>query len=245
MKDFEKMTLGEIVSANYKTAGVFDRFGLDFCCNGQRTIEQACREKDIDPHTVIESLQALGDDRGDEADFNEWPLDALTDHIQTRHHSYVEEKSPALNRYLEKIANVHGNRHPELFRIQEIFKEIAGELAVHLKKEELMVFPYIKKLEKARAGGQAVNSPVFTTLRSPVRQLMADHADEGEKMEAIVQLSSGFTAPEDACNTYRVAFQLLAEFRDDLHRHIHLENNILFPRAIQLEEVLNAPISEK
>lgn len=243
MKDFEKMTLGAIVSANYRTAGVFDRFQLDFCCNGQRTIEQACREKDISPSEVIDALRALGDDRGEEANFNEWPLDSLVDHIQTRHHSYVEEKSPALNRYLDKIANVHGNRHPELFRIQEIFKEIAGELAVHLKKEELMVFPYIKKLEKARAAGQSVNSPVFSTVKSPVQQLMTDHADEGEKMETIARLSSGFTAPEDACNTYRVAFQLLAEFRNDLHRHIHLENNILFPRAIHLEEELNASVS--
>lgn len=236
MTNFDTMTLGEIVSKNYRTAEVFDRFNLDFCCNGNRKLSDACRQAGIDLTVVTEALNTLQNNTEDNVNFNDWPLDALVDHIQNRHHAYVEEKTPVIRQYLERICNVHGNRHPELLRIREIFNEIGGELAVHLKKEELMVFPYIKKMVKAKGEGAEVKPPVFGTINSPVKHLMADHADEGEKMETIGRLSNKFEAPDDACNTYRVAYQLLSEFRTDLHRHIHLENNILFPKAIALEE---------
>ncbi len=240
MKNLDEMSLGEIVSRNYRTAEVFSRFNLDFCCNGNRKIEDACKEGGVDPTEVIESLKALDMDKGDDLNFNEWPVDTLVDHIQKRHHAYVEEKTPLIRQYLEKICNVHGNRHPELLKIREIFNEVGGELAVHMKKEELMVFPYIRKMARAHAEGAAVNPPVFGTINSPVDHLKADHAEEGEKVARIAELSNSFIAPDDACTTYRVTFQMLAEFRDDLHRHIHLENNIVFPKAVRLEAELAA-----
>jgi len=231
--------LREIVSKNYRAAAVFDRYGLDYCCQGNRTLSDACTQRGIDVVEVIGALNGV-DNTQDPANPIDWPLDTLVDHIQNKHHAYVEEKSPIIMQYLEKVCNVYGHRHPELLRINDVFRDIASDLAMHMKKEEFMVFPYIRRMVRARQDGTAASSPLFKSINSPVKQLTAEHADEGQKIDLIERLSGNFTAPEDACNTYRVTYALLKEFRDDLHRHIHLENNILFSKAIQLEAQLNA-----
>lgn len=233
------MTLGEIVKKNYRTAEVFDKFNLDFCCNGGKKLEEACKKSEIDPQQVVDALNAINFESGDDMNFDSWPLDLLADYIQKRHHKYVEERIPVIKTYLERIASVHGIRHPELVEIQQLFSEIAGEIAVHLKKEELMVFPYIKKIVKAKASGSAISSSLFPTINNPVEALKEDHAAEGEKFHKISTLSNQYTTPSDGCSTYQVTYRFLKEFEQDLHRHIHLENNILFPKAVEMEKGLS------
>ena len=159
----------------------------------------------------------------------------LADYIEKKHHRYVDTRLLEITPYLEKIVRVHGDRHPELAEVEQLFKESAGELTVHMKKEEFMLFPYIRKMVQGRKEGVAVQAP-FGTVQHPVQAMMHDHDGEGERFRKIAALTDNYTAPEDACNTYRVTLSLLKEFEEDLHLHIHLENNILFPGAVDLEE---------
>ncbi len=242
METIGTLTLGEIVRQNYKAADVFEKFSLDFCCNGNQRIEDACAARGIDPELVRAELQKVESDGEKEGstDFDSWPLHELVDYITRKHHAYVSEQTPKINAYLDKIAQVHGSRHPELFEIRAIFKEIGGELAVHMKKEELMLFPFITKIERAMKNNEPAESPLFKSVQSPVQMMMADHADEGEKIARIAALSGGYETPADACNTFALTYQLLKDFEKDLHRHIHLENNILFPKSIEMEAELKA-----
>jgi regulator of cell morphogenesis and NO signaling len=239
MDRLETLTLAEIVKQNYKAAAVLEKFSLDFCCNGGRQIDVACKEGNVDSALVIEALRKLESRNPDDPDFNGWSMHKLVDYIQTRHHAYVEEKTPVLRRYLDKICQVHGVRHPELIEIRRLFWEVSDGLIVHMKKEEMMLFPFIKKIELAKESKTAAQSPLFKTVTSPVEMMKADHAEEGERLSRIATLTNHYTVPDDACNTYRVTYELLKEFEQDLHIHIHIENNILFPAAIQLESELN------
>lgn len=166
-------------------------------------------------------------------------MDLLADYIEKKHHRYVEEKSLEIKPYLDKICQVHGSRHPELYEINELFTASVGELAKHMKKEELVLFPFVRKMVKARQNGSSVDAPHFGTIQNPIQTMMAEHDNEGERFRKIESLSKDYTPPEDACNTYRVTLSLLKEFEDDLHLHIHLENNILFPKAAEMEKALN------
>lgn len=240
METIDTLTLGEIVRQNYKAADVLEKYSLDFCCNGNQSIEDACAARGIDPEQVRTELKRLESDASKDGsnDFNSWTLHALVDHIMKTHHAYVTEQTPKINAYLDKIARVHGSRHPELLEIRTIFNEVGGELAVHMKKEELMLFPFITRIERAKNKNESAESPLFKSVQSPVQMMMADHADEGEKFARIAALTGGYQTPADACNTYALTYELLKEFERDLHRHIHLENNILFPRSIEMEAEL-------
>jgi|SRR5690349_4175197 len=240
MNNIKALTLGEIVKDNYKAAAVLEKFSLDFCCNGNRKFEDACRETNIDPEQVIRELKELGNQSGDDLQFDSWTLSKLIDHIVKRHHAYVEEKGPQIKGYLDKICRVHGDRHPELFEVRTIFSEVVGEMAVHMKKEELMLFPFIKRMERVGDSGGAVESPLFKSVNFPVGMMEADHAIEGEKLARISALTGHYAIPSDACNSFAITYQLLDEFEKDLHMHIHLENNILFPKAISLESNLSS-----
>ncbi|MCB0443168.1 MAG: hemerythrin domain-containing protein, partial [Flavobacterium sp.] len=156
-------------------------------------------------------------------------------YIEKKHHRYVEEKTPVLLAFLDKLTKVHGTKHPELFEINNLFYQGAGELAQHMKKEELILFPFIQKMVKAQKENQSIQEPHFGTVENPIAMMQDEHTVEGERFATIATLTDGFTPPEDACSTYRVAFQMLKEFEQDLHKHIHLENNILFPKAIELQ----------
>jgi regulator of cell morphogenesis and NO signaling len=239
MENLETLTLGEIVKQDYRAAAVFEKYALDFCCMGTQNFSDACKTVNIEPSIVMNELQKLAHERNDSTDFDSWPLDLLVDYIYKRHHAYIEEKTPLLNQYLDKISRVHGARHPELLQLRDIFREIGGELTVHLKKEELMLFPYIKKLEHARNQDGAISKPLFSSVNDMVHMMKDDHSAEGEKFKTIVALTNNYAVPADGCNTYKVTYELLQEYEKDLHIHIHLENNILFPKAVQLDEQLN------
>ena len=165
-------------------------------------------------------------------------MDELIDHIETKHHGYVEAKIPVIKEYLDKIESVHGEAHPELSKINAVFKNATKQLVTHMKKEELILFPYIKKLSKAKREAIKISTPSFGTIKNPISKMDEEHDFEGEAFREIAALSNNYSIPSDGCNTYRVAYSLLKEFDEDLHLHIHKENNILFQKAIALEEEL-------
>ncbi len=228
--------IGDIVAQDFRTAAIFKKNGIDFCCKGGRTIDDACESKNIDAESIREDIKNLPKSDGSTIDFTSWPLDLLADYVEKTHHRYVEEKTPVIQAFLDKLCKVHGGRHPELFQIKALFDESAKELGAHLKKEELILFPFIRNMVKAKVSGTAIEQPHFGTVQNPVHMMMDEHSQEGERFRQIAKLTDGYNPPADACNTYRVAFAMLKDFEEDLHRHIHLENNILFPKAIRLEK---------
>ncbi len=238
MQTTDQMTIGAMVAKDYRAATVFEKFGIDFCCKGNRTLEEATEKKKINIDAVKAELESLLNSPNEESmDFNFWPLDLLADYIEKKHHRYVEERIPLLRQYLDKLCKVHGDVHPELFEINQLFSETAGELTAHMKKEELILFPYIRKmLKKFKDGSPLLDAPHFRTVKNPIKMMMDEHENEGERFEKIAKVSDNYNPPADACNTYRVTYALLDEFEKDLHKHIHLENNILFPKSIQHEE---------
>lgn len=241
MEETLEKTIGHIVAEDYRSAAVFEKFGIDFCCNGNRSIDEACEQKNADAHELRKALDiALTETTDETTDYKSWRLNLLADYIEKKHHRYVEERIPVLKQYLTKINKVHGTKHPELQRIYNLFIASGGELALHMKKEELVLFPYIRKMVKAKQSGETLPEPRFGTVKNPIQTMMNEHDNEGERFRQIETLSNGYTPPEDACGMYKVAFALLKEFQDDLHLHIHLENNILFPKAEELEKELGS-----
>lgn len=236
MKITKESVIGQIVAENYKTSSVFKKEGIDFCCNGERTLSEACNNDEELLSKLIKSLETAVAEKDNSAsiEFNYWPLDLLSDYIEKKHHRYVEAKTPEIRGYLEKTVQVHGDKHPELNEVGRLFNETAGQLAMHMKKEELTVFPVIRKMVKT--GKKA--KTVFGSIKVPIETMMSEHDDEGERFRQIAALTNNYTLPQDGCETYRITLALLQEFENDLHLHIHLENNILFPKAIELEESL-------
>jgi len=236
MEQLLEKQVGSIVASDYRTAAVFEKYGIDFCCNGGKPLGIACSEKQLDPTRVTTELLGLEKETKSQ-DFRpaEWDLDALADHIVNTHHTYVRQSLPIIQAHLEKVIAVHGKNHSELAGIGQRFEAIAGELTQHMRKEELVLFPHIKNLATAERSGSALRPPPFGSIRNPIRMMENEHQSAGEGFAFIRSASNDLTPPEDACTTYRVLYRELADFERDLHQHIHLENNILFPRSIGLE----------
>ena len=231
-------TLGEIAAKDLRKAEVFKKYGLDFCCGGKKTLEDACKEKGLDVLQVREALDKPSDFKSilPQHDFNAWNLSFLSDYIVNVHHSYVQEAIPVLADLSRKVADHHGTTNPELAGIRDKVDEMLSELKVHLKKEENILFPYIKQLESSKKRGTAAPAG-FGTILQPISVMEHDHAIVGDIADEIRALADNFTLPANACNSYALLYKKLAEFEDDLHMHIHLENNILFPKAVELEHV--------
>ncbi len=235
----DSTTVGSIVAEDFRKAEVFREFGIDFCCGGNKSIREACKEKGIETSEIIEDLQKLDiQDTKPEHNYNSWDLDALIGHILTVHHTYVSEALPMLDEYAAKVAEVHGESHPEVLEIFKYYTAVANELRMHMHKEEEILFPYINQIAIAKRSGQQVPPSPFGTVRGPINMMETEHVSAGNALEAIKKLSNNHTPPEDACNTFRTLYGKLEEFETDLHRHIHLESNILFPKAIKIEEEL-------
>lgn len=232
-------TIADMVLTDPRKVAVFKKYGLDFCCGGKRTLSEACAKKGVDIVEVEKELRVLNKDNDphqEECDC--WDLDVLVDYIITKHHAYVREGIPQIQQLASKIATVHGANHPELEEIYFHFNRVANELSGHMNKEEAILFPYIQELQRSKNEIIAMNPPMFGTIQNPIHMMEMEHESAGEVFEDIKRLTNNYTPPNDACNSYRVTFNYLKEFEEDLHRHIHLENNILFPKAIQLEEEL-------
>jgi len=232
-------TIGEVVANNFQTAKIFEDFGLDFCCGGKKTIHDACKEKGINPDAVIKNLTNTERANGTTAHFDTWELDFLVDYIVTNHHSYVLNEITTIDHHLQKIVPKHGEKHEELYHVYTLFEELKEELLVHMQKEEKMLFPYIKKMVLAQKNALGFPHPPFGTVTSPVAVMEHEHEQAGNLMHEINKVTKSYETPDGACTTFKVLYQELEDFEKDLHVHIHLENNILFPKAIELEKVLN------
>lgn len=233
--------IGEIVRDDYRTAEVFKKFNIDFCCGGKKTIEEVCSTNNISvgefTNALSETLNKTGFDKG--YNFKDWEPDFLANYIVNVHHKYVAENIPLLLEFTQKIVRVHGERHPELQQIAGLFADVATELQHHMMKEERILFPYIAKLQAAFKSKSTPGPSPFGTVRNPIAMMEMEHDNAGSLLKQMREISSNYKLPEDACGAYTVTYQKLDEFENDLRQHIHLENNILFPRAIELEEQLS------
>ncbi|MCF6296559.1 MAG: iron-sulfur cluster repair di-iron protein [Flavobacteriaceae bacterium] len=227
-------TVAEVVTENIKAAHIFKKYGIDFCCGGGITIEKACKKKDINFVELKEEMSRI-DAVSNAYNYDKWELDFLVDHIENVHHTYVEENIPLLLQYASKVAKVHGHHYTEVVEIHKLFVGVANELATHMKKEELILFPYVKQLIKVKKGDIEAFVPHFGTIKNPIQMMENEHDNAGDIFKEISKLTNNYTPPENACNTFKALYAKLEEFEQDLHQHIHLENNILFPKAIQLE----------
>ncbi|MGQ1783976.1 MULTISPECIES: iron-sulfur cluster repair di-iron protein [unclassified Saccharicrinis] len=233
-----KTSVGDIVKANFKTAQIFEKNGIDFCCGGGISLGEACKKSNIDARLLVPELQAkVEQNDADSRYIDSLELDELCDYIEKRHHSYVNENIPFIQQKLQKLCDVHGANHPELYEVKELFDGAAANLSMHLKKEELMLFPYIRKMVKYKKEALKGDSE-FGEAQKNIDLLDEEHQTEGGRFEKISTLTSSYTCPPDGCGTYQVTYQTLKEFENDLHRHIHLENNILFKKALIIENEL-------
>ena len=216
---------------------VFETLGIDYCCGGKRPLDEACQKANVPVAKAIEMLSELDDGAAGQEDrqWNDAPLAALAGHIVERHHRYIREEAPRLTALLQKVVTRHGSAHPELAAIQEAYQQLVEELMAHMMKEERILFPFIEQMDAAQSSGAAAPAGCFPSVEFPISRMVAEHDDAGELTAKIRELSAGFVPPSDACPSYRGLYHGLDEFERDLHQHIHLENNILFPRAIAME----------
>jgi len=236
---FADQSLGDLVHNDGRAAAVFEQFGLDFCCGGRRTLAEASREQSVPVDDVVKALTALGAPGSTDGQPAEWTdLDALVRHIVSYHHGYVRSASPTITAWLDRLVERHGERHPELADVRRLFAEMNEDMSAHMMKEEHVLFPAITELAAAkRLGGRPPMTP-FGTVANPIRMMEDDHEEAGDLIGRIRTLTGKFTPPDDACTTYRACYAELARYERDLHRHVHLENHVLFPRAIELEQTL-------
>lgn len=225
--------VGEIVKENFKTAQVFERMKIDFCCGGEITLQVACKKYDVDLNNLVDELElAMTIEDADSIYFNTISLAELCDYIEKRHHTYVSSTAPFIQQKLQKLCEVHGLNHPELFVIKDEFDEAVSNLMAHMKDEEEVLFPVCRKLESIKT-----DKDLGLKILTSIAQMKGEHDTEGDRFKRISILSENYTCPPDGCNTFRVTFQTLKDFENDLHRHIHLENNILF---IKTSEILKS-----
>jgi len=225
----QNLSVGEIVANDFRTSSVFKKAGIDFCCGGKQSLNDACAEKGINTTELENEILKIAEEPVNEfMNFITWNPVFLSEYIVNTHHKFVLKNLPELVFYTRKIANVHGEHHPELVEVANLFDKINAELLQHLKNEEEVLFPAIKEV---------VNSNSETakkTIVSEIARMEGEHEFAGGAMDEINRITKGYKVPEDGCNTYRVAFQLLEQFEDDLHTHVHLENNILYLKALEL-----------
>jgi regulator of cell morphogenesis and NO signaling len=231
-------TVRELTLEFPEATRIFEKLGIDYCCGGNKSLEEACAARNLSADEVLHSLESAESGAGDSKDRN-WqaePLAGLIAHINGKHHKYTREEIARLGPLFDKVCSVHGGNHPELLRIRESFQGLAQELSSHLMKEEAILFPYIERMEQGAIQGKPVPRPPFGTVQNPVAMMMHEHDSAGETLRALRHLSGGYTPPDEACVSYRTLYKALANFEMDLHQHIHLENNILFPRALEMEK---------
>lgn len=229
-------TVREIALEEPSSIRVFESFGIDYCCGGRKPLSEACAASSVDVDAVITALEAAAADPV--LSTEDWPqksMEALVNHIIATHHAYVKRELPRLAVLAQKVVNRHGETRAELVELQSVLATLDADLTQHLAKEEAILFPYIIQLERSNAEGTSRPESCFSTVASPVAMMTAEHDAAGLLLAEIRRLSENFTTPEGACPTYHAYYDGLKEFELDLHQHIHLENNILFPRAIQME----------
>lgn len=225
-------TLSDIVSGDFRAGAILDRYGLDYCCGGARSLAEGCSQQGIRIETVLSDLEALDSGAGEHTEDD--PA-ALVDYIVSRHHAYVRASIPGIREHLAKVVGAHAARHSELRLVEREFSDVARELSLHMVKEEQVLFPYISALVDAWRSDGPPPPDMFGTVQNPIRMMEIEHQEAGDALAAIRELTCGYRPPEDACGTYRLVLEELKAFESDLQTHVHLENNVLFPKAVELE----------
>lgn len=227
-------TVREIAVAMPHATRVFEKFGIDYCCGGSKTLEQACAAANLRVDAVLQSLEAPAP----AAVAQEWaagPLTELVTHIVDTHHNYVKSETPRIDALTAKVCGVHGKNHPELLEVQKVFRGLGAELSMHMMKEENILFPYLTRMEQSIQAGRPAAPPPFGSVENPIHMMMMEHDSAGDALRELRRLTADYTPPADACISYQTLYKALSDYEADLHQHIHLENNILFPRAVEME----------
>jgi len=237
MQELQEHTLASIVTGTHKAAAVFEKYQLDFCCKGKRTLSQACEEKNIAVEPVVEELQrVMNTDSCAVQDhlFSAMSAEQLTDYIILKHHFYVKQAMPLIFEHLAKVAMKHGDRFQYMPLVFQLFGTIQQEMGAHMQKEEQILFPRIKEVEKAIRNNGSIGASHMGYVSQPIQMMEMEHEEAGALMAEIRRLTNDYTAPEGACTTFRISLAELKEFEEDLHKHVHLENNVLFPKIVGL-----------
>jgi regulator of cell morphogenesis and NO signaling len=232
-------TVSDLAASIPGATRVFESFGIDYCCGGRRTLADACQEANLpvkDLRRSLEEAERASQDGGAERDWRQESLISLAAYIIDKHHYFTREEIERLEKLFDKVCSCHGENHPELFEAQKTFYQLKQDLIPHMLKEEHVLFPYITRMEEAASEGRAISPPFFDTVQNPVRMMMLEHDAASDLLRTMRATTGDYTPPPDACISYQTLYQALAGFEADLHRHIHLENNLLFPRAIEIEE---------
>ncbi|HUE80640.1 MAG TPA: iron-sulfur cluster repair di-iron protein [Pyrinomonadaceae bacterium] len=231
-------TVRELALEMPNATRIFEKLKIDYCCGGSRPLEEACIAARVEVDSVMRLLEEsakAGWQNSATTDFQTSPLTELMTYIVDKHHAFTRQEMDRLRALLDKVCSVHGQNHPELLTIQGLFRELCLELAPHMFKEEQVLFPYIERMEEAENNSREIPLPAFGTLRNPVRMMMMEHDAAGELLKKLRETSSDYTVPQDGCISYQTLYQAMEAFEQDLHQHIHLENNVLFPRAVEME----------
>jgi regulator of cell morphogenesis and NO signaling len=229
----------DIALANPEARRILEDAGVDYCCGGDKSLHDACLHTDVPTEEILKRLhENTKQVSPDQENWTSASLNSLTQHIREKHHQYVRESIRRIQSKLEKVAAKHGEKHPEIADIQRLFSEIGREMIMHMQKEEQILFPYIDALEHSVNANDSLEPPFFQTVVNPIQAMMKEHDSAGELLRQIRKASGEYTAPADACTTYKALYQELREFEADLHQHVHLENNILFPRAVEMEDAV-------
>lgn len=238
------LTVGEIVAADIRTAEVFKRLGIDFCCNGKRTLSDACLRADLPMQTVVDALHKLpAEERRSSEKYDEWELGFLADYVLAVHHGYLYTNLPFIEELVLKVTAKHGDRYPTLRLVEQAFLALKADLLSHLQKEEIALFPIIKQLATTGHGQPTPAAGQPLSIKAPVDCMEHEHEYAGALLFQLREFTNDYTPPADACNSHRLMLAKLAELEADLMQHIHLENNILFPKAIALESAESLPVA--
>ncbi len=231
MNTILEKTLATIVTENHQAASVFEKYNLDFCCKGKRSLHEACTEKNVSAEDITKEIEAIiSAPNNKHLPFTEMTEEQLVTYILIHHHFYVKQSMPTIISHLEKVAYKHGERYNYMITVFQLFQEIQQEMIMHMHKEEMILFPRIKEISSAKMNGQPLPNADFIT--GPIQVMEMEHDHAGEIMQQIKQLTTNYTPPEGACTTFKVVLNELQAFEEDLHQHVHLENNILFPKAM-------------
>jgi len=237
MTNLAEQTLAAIVTGNHQAVPVLEKYHLDFCCKGKRTLAEACTEKGLTIETLLKELEGADTPAKNHLPFTEMTAEQLIGYILIHHHFYVKQSMPTIEAHLEKVASKHGERFPYMKKVFQLFSAIKEEMTIHMQKEEMVLFPRIKEIEHVFSNEQKIKL-AGGYINAPVSMMEMEHEHAGEMLYEIRQLTGNYTPPEDACTTFKVSLAELKEFEEDLHRHVHLENNVLFPLAEKMMEVV-------
>ena len=227
--------VAEIVTHNPAATKVFHRYGIDFCCGGKRPLGDVCEERRLDVERIRQEIASLAPGEAEERDWSAAPLTEIVEHILARYHEPLREELPRLTAMAEKVVNAHGQKFPEMLPpLAHRLRELRAELESHMMKEERVLFPYIVALER---DGRNVHAP-FGSAAGPISVMEAEHEDAGRLLAEMRSLTGGYQLPEGACNTFRALFAGLEDLEREMHLHVHLENNVLFPRTAEMEQAM-------